>query len=807
MKTVSVNLLVLAAAFLVVAVADSQAQSWTLTGNMNATRAGGHTATLLNNGEVLVAGGDASAVVLSSAELYNPSAGTFSYTGSMKTARTFHGAALLSNGDVLIAGGESSLSPATCLSSAELYNPSNGTFTYTGSLTTAMCGTTATMLQDGKVLVSDGATAELYDPSTGAFSVTGSLQVSRGGASVTLLGNGKVLFAGGVNASGSCPSYLPDCNTLESAELYDPSTGTFTLTGSMQVSRFDHTATLMSNGEVLIAGGAYIYTVPNPPGPPEFYTSERNEAELYNPATGTFTITQYMNVARAYHVAALLPSGKVMIAAGSGTRTAEIYDPSSGTFTLSAAGLNDERDSGAQAVLLDSGLVLVLGGYWSYGTTKPHAWNTAEIFDATVPSWTFSVTPAASNTYPWNVALGEPASFLLTVTPTNGFAGTVSLSAPPPAEATSTLSTNTILNGSGTSTLTVTPTSTNTPGDFYYYAEATATSGGLTQTLQVTLGVNSFPYPDFSLNTTPALQTVLAGNGASYALPVTPQNGFAGNVSLSLSGLPAGVNATFNPNPVPNGSGTSTLTLTTTSSTTPGNYNPSITATSGSLSHGVLVDLVVNAPSTPDFSLSATPASQTVAHGNGTSYALSLTPSNGFAGGVTLSLYPLPAGVNATFNTNPVPGGSGSSTLSVTTTSSTAPGTYTLIITGTSGSLTKSAIVTLVVNAASTPDFSLSATPASQTVAPGNGTSYTLTLTPSNGFTGNVSLSLGALPAGVNATFNTNPIPNGSGTSTLKVTTTSSTALGTYTLTITGTSGSLTHSTSVTLIVKSRHGG
>jgi uncharacterized membrane protein len=788
----------IAAAFLLGAVSSAQAQTWSLTGNMNATRSGGHTATLLSNGEVLVTGGEASNAVLSSSELYNPSAGTFSYTGSMNTARAYHGAVLLPNGNVLVVGGESSISPATCLSSAELYNPSTGTFSYTASLTTAMCGTTATMLQDGKVLVTNGATAELYDPSTGTFSVTGSLQVSRGGASVTLLGNGKVLVAGGVDASSNCPTYLPDCNTLESAELYDPSTGTFTLTGSMQAARFDHTATLMSNGEVLIAGGEYYYQVPNPPGPPLTESSDLNEAELYNPATGTFTITQYMNVARAGQVAALLPSGKVMVASG---RTAEIYDPSSGTFTLSAAGLNDERDSGEAAVLLNSGSVLVIGGYWSVGTSKPHGWNTAEIFDPTVPNWTFSVTPAASNTYPWNVALGQPASFLLTVTPTNGFAGNVSLSAPQPPEATATLSTNTIPNGSGTSTWTVTPTTTNTPGDFYYYAEATATSGGVTQTLQVTLGVNSFQYADFSLNTTPILQTVLAGNGASYALPVTPQNGFAGNVSLSLSGLPAGANATFNPNPVPNGSGTSILTVTTTSSTAPGNYIPSITATSGSLSHGVLFDLVVNAPSTPDFSLSATPASETVVHGNGTSYALSVTPSNGFEGNVSLSLGPLPEGVNATFNTNPVPNASGTSTLTVTTTSSTAPGNYTIPITGTSGSLTKSALVTLVVNAASTPDFSLSATPASQTVAAGNGTGYTVTLTPSGGFAGNVSLSLGALPAGVNATFSTNPILNGSGTSTLNVTTTSSTAPGTYNVMITGTSGSLTHSATVTLVV------
>jgi hypothetical protein len=183
------------------------------------------------------------------------------------------------------------------------------------------------------------------------------------------------------------------------------------------------------------------------------------------------------------------------------------------------------------------------------------------------------------------------------------------------------------------------------------------------------------------------------------------------------------------------------------------------------------------------------------------------TPSNGFSGNVSLSVGGLPAGVNGTFSTNPIAGGSGNSTLTVTSASSTTPGTYTLTITGTGGSLTHSATVTLVVNAASTPDFSLSATPASQTVVHGNGTSYTLTLNPSGGFAGNVSLSLGALPAGVNATFNTNPILNGSGTSTLTVTTTSSTTTGTYTLKITGTNGSLTHSTSVTLIVRSRHSG
>ena len=204
---------------------------------------------------------------------------------------------------------------------------------------------------------------------------------------------------------------------------------------------------------------------------------------------------------------------------------------------------------------------------------------------------------------------------------------------------------------------------------------------------------------------------------------------------------------------------------------------------------------------TPDFSLSVSPSSQTVTQGNPTSYTVTSTALNGFTGSVTLSASGLPTGAKATFSPNPVTGGSGSSTMSVTTSSTTPTGTYTLTITGTSGSLTHTASVMLVVNAAATPDFTISATPSSQIVTQGNGNSYTATVTPSGGFTGNVTLSASGLPSGTNATFSPNPITGGSGNSTMTVTTSSSTPTGTYTLTITGTSGSLTHMASVTLVV------
>ena len=115
------------------------------------------------------------------------------------------------------------------------------------------------------------------------------------------------------------------------------------------------------------------------PGPPLTFTGFLTEAELYNPATGTFTATRSMNVSRAYHVAALLPSGKVLVAAGYATKTAELYDPSKGKFSYTGS-LNDERDSGARAVLLDSGAVVVVGGEWVYKVYRTTIWNTAEIY-------------------------------------------------------------------------------------------------------------------------------------------------------------------------------------------------------------------------------------------------------------------------------------------------------------------------------------------------------------------------------------------------------------------------------------------
>jgi len=302
---------------------------------------------------------------------------------------------------------------------------------------------------------------------------------------------------------------------------------------------------------------------------------------------------------------------------------------------------------------------------------------------------------------------------------------------------------------------------------------------------------------DFSVAVSPSSQTVTIGGSTSYTATVTSSGGFTGSVNLSVSGLPSGATGSFSTNPISGGSGTSTLNVTTSSTTPAGTYTLTITGTSGSLAHSTTVSLTVNAPK--DFSLSAAPSSQTVTPSGGTSYTATVSAINGFSGSVGLSVSGLPASASGSFSPASV-SGSGSSTLTVSTTCATPAGTYPLTITGTSGGISHSAPpVTLVVTAAEG-DFTLSAAPASQTVTVGNGASYTVTAASAGCFTGSISLSVSGLPAGVTASFNPTSVI-GSGSSTLSVSTSSATVPGTYTLTITGTSGSIIHTTAVTLVV------
>lgn len=336
------------------------------TGGMSTARVN-HTATLLGNGKVLVTGGqNATDDPLASAELYDPSTGTFDATGSMSLARVNHTATLLPNGEVLIVGG---LQTSTSRASAELYDPAAGTFTAVGNMTVARAAHTATLLGDGKVLIAGGndnthaltlASAEIYNPEAGTFSATGSMTVARQVHTATLLGDKKVLIAGGYDMN-----LHPDGRS--SAELYDPAAGAFTATGSMTEAAYDRTATMLSSGKVLFAGGLNSTQTGDLPV---------GSAELYEPMAGTFGATSSMSGARAGHTTTLLSNGKVLVAGGnselsSALMTAELYDAAAGTFR--ATGSMTVARAMSTATLLSSGKVLVVGGVDDTSTTLASA--------------------------------------------------------------------------------------------------------------------------------------------------------------------------------------------------------------------------------------------------------------------------------------------------------------------------------------------------------------------------------------------------------------------------------------------------
>ena len=331
------------------------------TGDMTTERSG-HTATLLANGTVLIAGGTRDAT----AELYDPSTATFAPTGGTMDARVGHSATLLSDGRVLIAGGWG-------LSSAEVYDPATGTFAATGSMIEDQAGHTATLLPDGRVLIAGGERAappwptaarpELYDPVSGTFSIagayagTGTLYSDAGGPiwpTANALPDGRVLIVG-----------------ENPPEIYDPTTSAFSLTSRMIAPAYQygidwHTGTSLKDGTVLITGGNDDNTC-----------GGFANAEIYDPNSGAFRLTGQMTTSRDIHTATLLRDGTVLLTGGgegwcfrSTLDSAELYDPETRSFV--AVGRMSRSRTAHTATLLNDGTVLIAGGssYWPFSTTS-----------------------------------------------------------------------------------------------------------------------------------------------------------------------------------------------------------------------------------------------------------------------------------------------------------------------------------------------------------------------------------------------------------------------------------------------------
>ena len=395
--------------------------AWSTTGAMTTNRAM-HTASLLPDGRVLVAGGSSSSSHLPGAEVYDPAAGTWSLTGSMATQRAVHSATLLVDGRVLVAGGTAD--DSHYLASAEVYDPAapGGPWTPTGTLGTARCSHTTTLLADGRVLVAGGfgnnsylATAETYDPVTGKWSPTASLSTARSHHTATLLADGRVLVAGGRNNN----------SRFASAEIYDPATGTWTAAGSMSVGRAYHTATLLADGRVLVAGGngstgtlksaelydpitnawssagsmtvaRRLFTATLLPDGQVLMAGNSVQAELFNPSTVSWSLTGVMGVSRIEHTATLLADGRVLVAGGFGNSqpltSAELYDSATGTWSPTGS-LGIERYEHS-ATLLPDGQVLVAGGYGNGNRLA-----TVELYDPSVGTWGPAATMALNRCY------------------------------------------------------------------------------------------------------------------------------------------------------------------------------------------------------------------------------------------------------------------------------------------------------------------------------------------------------------------------------------------------------------------------
>lgn len=323
-----------------------------------------HTASVLRDGRVLVAGGFTSEESASrSAELYDAATGRFTPLPRMVAVRHSHSATVLLNGMVLLVGGYGAGNAV--ITGVELFDPATNSFMPTGSLGAARAGHVAVLLDNGKVLIAGGvgpgwaflASAELYDPATGRFARTGAMSVPRESHAAVRLRNGRVLIVGGHNGRRA------GITLYTSAETYDAATGSFTPVGDLRIRRHKHDAVLLRDGRVLVTGGA------DERDSDGIYDS----TELFDPASGTFTLGPSMRLGRYKHIGSslLLPNGDVLLAGGAAR--AETYDARLGTFTL-VDGADALTGQFSAVAPLGVGGALITGGYGPANGPRAAAW-------------------------------------------------------------------------------------------------------------------------------------------------------------------------------------------------------------------------------------------------------------------------------------------------------------------------------------------------------------------------------------------------------------------------------------------------
>jgi len=732
---------------------------------------------LLRNGKVLVVSGSGNVAGNTNfqAALWDPQTGAIT-TQPVAWDMFCNGMSVLPDGRPFVMGGTLQYDPFHGELRTSTYDPATNAFTDQQSMAHGRWYPTSTVLGDGRVMVFSGlnetggtnTSVEFYSAGSGWSAAFAAPWTPPLYPRMHLLPNGNVFYSGSTttssifdpsthtwttnvavtNYSGTrtygtsvllpltpANNYTPKVIIMGggspstvTTELIDLSAATpkWAFGPNMSQPRIEMDATILPNGKILALGGSLNDEDTN--------TASLN-ADLYNPATNTFSSAGAEVYARLYHsVSLLLPDGTVWVAGGNPARGTyeshmEIYSPA---YLFNADGSLATRPT----ITSLSSSTIGYGGAFQVQT--PDAANISSVvlmrngavthafdMDQRYVGLSFTAGAGVLNvTGPPNGNIAPPGYYMLFILNSSGvpsIASMVQVSAaandiPPTGTITNPASNVTITAGqfvsySGTGSDpdgTVTANSWSFPGGSPSSSALAnpgnviySTPGTYVTTFTVTDNAGATDpnpptrtitvQPDFSLSASPASRTVVQGGGTTYTATVSGGTGFSGTVSLSVSGLPAGASASFSPASISN-SGSSSLSVSTSSTTPPGSYPLTITGTSGSLVHTASVTLVVSA----DFSLSVTPTSATLTRNSSTNYLVTVTPSSGFSGTVNFTVTGLPRRTSATFNPASITT-SGSSTLTINANRKAPTGTFALTITGTSGGVSHSQQVTLTI--------------------------------------------------------------------------------------------------------------
>jgi len=735
--------------------------------------------------------------------------------------------ALLRNGKVLVVAGSGNVAAETNFR-AGLWDPQSGSIT-TQSLAWDMFCNAMVVLPDGRVLINGGTQQydpfhgqlrnAVYDPSTDLFTDVQNMAHGRWYPTVTVLGDGRVMTFSGLTETGS---------TNTAVEFYTAGSGWSTESAAGWTPPLYPRMHLLRDGRVLYSGsgtGSRIFnpttkawtavvattnysgtrtygsSVLLPLTPADGYQSRVMIFGGGNPATSTTEILDLsatplhwqsgpaMSQGRIEMNATILPNGKVLATGGSvndedattASLNADLYDPATNAFT--SAGVNIyPRLYHSGSLLLPDATVALLGGNPARGSYEPHI----EIYS---PAYLFNVDgspavrPTITSVTPGPLALG--GTFQVQTPNAADIASVVLVRPGAPTHAfdmDQRLVRLPYSSGSGVLDVTAPPDGNVAPPGYYMLFVLNSAGVPSIATFVQLTPAPANQAPQASIVGPAADVTINPGQAVSFSGSGTDSGGTIASYSWTFPGGSPASSTQASPGNVTYSS--------------PGTYVASFTVTdNGGLTSQPATRTVV----VTDFSLSATPASQAVDPGSSPTYTATVTPGAGFTGVVTFGVTGLPAGATAAFAPGSVTG-LGTTTLTVTTSASTPSGTFPLRITATSGPVSHSFDVTLVVNVVVVGDFTITATPASRTVPNGNSTTYAMAIAPNGGFSSSVTLSVGTLPKFVTASFS--PASLTSGTSTLTLGTKKQTKTGSYSIVITASGGGRTHTSTLTLIVQ-----